>query len=193
MTAAFITEDPSDSEVVGALVDHIVGRRLQRTHYLSKRGFGAVLKSAAPLAIQAARARPSFIIVMVDCDETEDHYSAELPHTKCRLCQLQGALPSDHQVSVLSENSSRLVPALTVRTIETWLSVAGGLSVPGSIHAFGTTPAERRQLKELVYGDAQPPSAEIIRRGVELFAAADLSSMKATLNSFASFARLVRA
>lgn len=193
MTAAFITEDPTDSAVVGALVERIVGRTLQRTHYLSKRGFGAVLASARPLAIQAARARPSFVIVLVDCDETLDHYSAQAPHTNCRLCRLQLALPAAHEVAPLSENSSRLVPALTVRTIETWLAVAGGLAIPGSIHDFGRTPAERRQLKQLVYGEASPNSAQIVRRGVELVAAADLPLMEATLNSFASFAGLLRA
>lgn len=193
MTVAFITEDPTDSEVVGALVDRIFGRRLQRTHYLAKRGFAAVLKSAAPLTIQAARARPSFIIVLVDCDETDDHYSAALPHLKCRLCDLVSALPSAHEVAQLSEGASRLVAALTVRTIETWLAVAGALPVPGSIHAFGSTAAERRRLKELVYGEVSPRSADIVRRGLELVAAADLGLMEATLNSFASFAKLVRA
>ena len=192
MTAAFITEDPTDSDVVGAFVDRLVGRSLQKTHYLSKRGFGAVLTSAGPLTIQAARARPTFIIVLVDCDETDDHFSAELPHQSCRLCRLERVLPNAYQVATLSENSSRLVPALTVRTIESWLAVAGGLPVPGSIHSFGKTPAERKQLKELVYGDSSPTSALIVRRGVELVASADLNLMEATLNSFASFAKLVR-
>lgn len=195
MTVAFITEDETDSKVLGALVERIVGRSLTRTHYLANRGFGAVLKSAAPLTIQAARARASLIVVMVDCDATQDHYSAAppLPHSSCRLCLLEEALPPAHEVSRLSAGASRVISALAVQTIETWLAVAGGLSVPGSIHSFGTTPAERRQLKQLVYGEVSPSSAEIVRRGVELVATADLTLMEATLNSFASFAGLLRA
>lgn len=193
MTVAFITEDETDSAVIGALVDRIVGRELTHTHYLSNRGFAAVLNTAAHHARDAARARVSFIIVMVDCDETHDHYSGSPPpHENCRLCRLEQALPAAHEVAQLSAKASRLIPALTVRTIETWLAVAGDLPVPGSVHNFGRTRDERLRLKELVYSDPSPSSELMKRRGVELVMGANLWAMAATLNSFASFANLVR-
>lgn len=192
MKAAFITEDESDSEVVGTLVGRILGREIPRTHYLSRRGFGAVLSSAPPLALQAARAQVELIIVLVDCDETDDHYSLPVPHANCRLCELMRALPSAHRVAEASNRSSRLVAALTVRTIESWLAIGGSLSVPGSIHAFGRSRHERSELKRIVYGDAQPSGEVLRQRGVEIARAANLEAMETTLNSFAAFASLVR-
>lgn len=194
MTAVFITEDETDAEVLGALLERIAGRSFHRVPYAARQGFGAVLTTAARLVPHAARAGTAFILVVVDCDGTVDHYSEkQLPHSGCRLCRLHVELPSAHEVARLSANRSKLVPVLTVRTIETWLGVAGGLSIPGSVHDFGKKPEERRRLKEIVYGDPSPGSALMLRRGVELVAAADLGVMEATLNSFAEFAKLVRA
>ena len=193
MTVAFVTEDETDSVVIGALVDRVLGRELAHTHYLSSRGFAAVLKTAAHHARGAARARVSFIIVMVDCDETHDHYSGPPPpHENCRLCRLEQVLPPAHEIAQLSARASRLIPALTVRTIETWLAVAGGLPVPGSVHDFGRTRDERLRLKELVYGDASPTSELMKRRGVDLVRGADLGAMATALNSFGSFTNLLR-
>lgn len=190
---AFITEDESDSEVLGALVERLVGVQLVRVPYLAQRGFGAVLTTAARLVPHAARAGARFIVVVVDCDATPDHYSEPLPHSGCRLCRLHEELPTAQEIDRLSGKRSRLVAALTVRTIETWLAVAGSLSVPGSIAEFGKMPEERRRLKEIVYGDPSPSTPRMIERGVELIHQADLGVMEATLKSFAAFAKLVRA
>lgn len=192
MTVAFITEDENDSHVVGTFVDRILGVSLPRTHYLLNRGFGAVLKSAGGLSVAAARARCSLIVVLVDCDETFDHYESRPPHEMCRLCRLQEVLPSAQEVSILSNGCSRLIAALAVRTLETWLAVAGRMSVPGSIHRNGIASTERRELKRIVYGLTNPPSQLLRSRGVDLANGADIPLMERTLVSFARFAELVR-
>lgn len=192
MTVAFITEDESDSAILGAFLERLLARPVERVHYLARRGFGAVLKSAPPLASQAARARCEKIVVLVDCDETDDHYSAAEPHANCRLCRLRAELPDAAELARLSNGASTLLCALSVRTMETWLAVAGALQVPGSIHQFGSTPDERRKLKRIVYGEEKPPPARIQTRGVELISHADLVSLARTLPSFRAFADQIR-
>jgi hypothetical protein len=189
---ALISEDQNDSLVLGVFIDRLLSRECEHQHQLTTQGFASVLKGAGQLAISAARGRASLIVVMIDCDHTQDHFSEPLPHSDCRLCELGRKLPAPHEIEKISNGESRLIAALSVRTLESWLAVAGQLPVPGSIHTYGKTRDERRDLKRIVYGDAAPLSPLLNKRGTELARAADLPLLEKTLKSFAAFATQVR-
>ena len=74
MNVAFISEDEADSRVLSVALRKLLKTPIEPLQFLVQRGFGAVLKSASVLAQQAAYARVPLICVIVDCDETEDHY-----------------------------------------------------------------------------------------------------------------------
>lgn len=111
MIVAFVTEDESDSRVLSVALERLLETPIEPQHYLLQRGFGAVLKSASALTTLAARARTPLICVIVDCDETEDHYRQH-DSSDCRFCRLNELLPEDHTLSSLALGQSRCVLGL---------------------------------------------------------------------------------
>ncbi len=192
MNVSFISEDENDAVVLGVIVERLVEQSVNVTPIVPRRGVEAVMKLAPHLVREAARSRSSLIVVVVDCDGSTDHFSNPTPHANCRLCALNERLPTSREVEALSNGNSTALASLTVRTLESWLAVAGSLKIDGDVRLFGQTVGERRKLKSIVYGDDQPPSELVQSRGRELFKACNVDDLVQALPSFRHFADAVR-
>lgn len=201
MKLAFCTEDRTDDEILRVLAEKILDEPVEalRADLVMRRsgGWQEALRIAPAIARAVFRSEAHGAVFLIDNDGALPHWTSheKTQQSECRLCALR---TSAGVIEVSRWSRPALAPlqfifGVPVQLLETWLLLAAG-RFPHNQKAdqFGTTPQERRRLKQELYGDERASRDERLSTALPIAQRLDVAASCRLSPSLADFAEQLR-
>lgn len=193
MRLAFCAESEPDRDVVHAIIERILERRIEVASS-SRVRLGGIDKAIqlAPIVARTAYTQGlDGAVFVIDNDGKPPHAGDHdaTPNPDCRLCRLRTAASLNDPSSWPRPGLSPLafLFAVPVQAIETWLLLMTGYVFKGAPETLGTDASGRRRLKSLLYGTETPDQLlrdKKSRAALERFDANQLATRSESFRQF---------